>query len=76
MSLQGYLNDQHERSTSESLFGGLVQGKVTSLDARLEIPELPDDIDSCSRWVTDKNLSNHRISTGCPHCQVVKPTSI
>ena len=32
-----------------SLFGGLVQGKVTSLDARLEIPELPEDIDSCSR---------------------------
>ena len=30
------------------LFGGLVQGKITSLDAR-EILELPDDIDSCSR---------------------------
>ena len=46
---QGYLNDQHERLTSESLFGGLVHGKITSLDIRLDIPELPDDIDNCSR---------------------------
>jgi hypothetical protein len=40
------LNDQHERSTTGSLFGGLVQGRFTSLEDKLEIPDLPEDGDS------------------------------
>lgn len=40
-SVQGSLDDQHELSTKQTLFGGLVQGRVTSLDVRLSLPELP-----------------------------------
>ena len=45
-SVRGSLGDQHEKTTSDSLFGGLVQCKFTSLDMKLELPELPDELDS------------------------------
>ncbi|WAR25208.1 GCP6-like protein [Mya arenaria] len=42
-SVHGALGDKHEHSTTMSLFGGLVHGRVDSLDVRLALPELPDD---------------------------------
>ncbi|KAL4226032.1 Gamma-tubulin complex component 6 [Mactra antiquata] len=52
-SIEGTLKDQHELSTTLTLFGGLVQGKVNTLDVKLGIPELPD--------VTDQSLIDIRI---------------
>ena len=41
--LQGHFNDTHEPHAEGSLFGGLVHGRVKSLDAKLELPEFSDD---------------------------------
>jgi len=40
-SVQGYLGDQHEHMTTQTLFGGLTQGRVNSLEVCLSLPELP-----------------------------------
>ena len=45
-NVDGYLGDFHEKHTSETLFGGLVQGRVSSLDIKLDLPELPEELDS------------------------------
>ncbi|KAL5007399.1 hypothetical protein ScPMuIL_016205 [Solemya velum] len=58
--VKGYLNDLHEKCTSSSLFGALIQGRVMSLDVRLDIPELPEDMDSRFFEVgIPKSKSNH-----------------
>ncbi|ESP05683.1 hypothetical protein LOTGIDRAFT_208649 [Lottia gigantea] len=41
--MKGCLNDSYEQNNKYSLFGALVQSKVTSLDVRLEIPEFTND---------------------------------
>ncbi|KAK3580164.1 hypothetical protein CHS0354_030279 [Potamilus streckersoni] len=42
---RSYLNDQHEQNMKGTLFGALVQGRVSSLDVRLDVPELPEEMD-------------------------------
>lgn len=44
-SVEGCLKDQHELTTTLTLFGGLVHGRVNSLDVKLGIPELPETTD-------------------------------
>ncbi|VDI62651.1 gamma-tubulin complex component 6, partial [Mytilus galloprovincialis] len=70
-NVKGYLNDQHERMTTGTLFGGLVQGKFTSLEDKLELPDLPDDEDSGmfeiripSVQSIDKMVLDDKASTG------------
>lgn len=45
-SVGGCLGDQHEQITTLTLFGGLVQGRVNSLEVKLDLPDLPEDLDS------------------------------
>ncbi|XP_045164903.2 gamma-tubulin complex component 6-like [Mercenaria mercenaria] len=45
-SVGSCLGDLHEQITTHTLFGGLVQGRVNSLDVKLDIPELPEDLDN------------------------------
>ncbi|XP_060071739.1 gamma-tubulin complex component 6-like [Ylistrum balloti] len=45
-NIKGYLGDSYERQCSGTLFGGLVQSQVVSLQDRLQLPNLADSEDS------------------------------
>ncbi|KAK6180241.1 hypothetical protein SNE40_012430 [Patella caerulea] len=42
-SVKGCMNDEYERTNTQTLFGALVQSKTTSLDVKLEIPDFKED---------------------------------
>ncbi|XP_071082841.1 gamma-tubulin complex component 6-like [Haliotis cracherodii] len=57
------LNDAHEKEARMTMFGGLVQGRITSLDVKLELPELPDEFDmKCPEIRIPKVMSSSQLS--------------